>query len=82
LDEGGNVIGIVEGKLDAISVAKATGDIPQNVNFAIKAEVIWTFLDANGVRYARAVQPLRKLDAAEIGDRARGFTMVVECSRH
>ena len=53
LDSGGNVVGVVEGKINAIKIAAASGDIPQNVNFAIKASVIATFLDSNGVRYAK-----------------------------
>jgi hypothetical protein len=35
---------IVTAKLDAALVARFTGDIPQNVNFALKAEVARTFL--------------------------------------
>jgi len=81
LDEGGNVIGIVESKLDAVNIAKATGDIPQNVNFAIKANVVRTFLDAHGVHYsvAAAAQQSSKLDAAQIGERSSRFTVLVEC---
>src|SRR5439155_21695916 len=40
LDQSGNVVGVVVGKLDALRVAQAIGDIPQNVNFAINAAVI------------------------------------------
>ncbi|MBT5861197.1 MAG: trypsin-like serine protease [Alphaproteobacteria bacterium] len=36
LDGAGNVVGVVVAKLDAILVAEAIGDIPQNVNFAIQ----------------------------------------------
>jgi S1-C subfamily serine protease len=43
LDESGHLIGIVTSKLNATNVARATGDIPQNVNFALKAEVVRTF---------------------------------------
>ena len=35
LDAAGNVVGVVVAKLDAIRIARSTGDIPQNVNFAI-----------------------------------------------
>ncbi len=35
LDKAGNVVGVVVSKLNAIRIARATGDIPQNVNFAI-----------------------------------------------
>ena len=30
----GNIIGIVFFKCDAVKIAKSTGDLPQNVNFA------------------------------------------------
>ena len=33
-DQAGNVIGMVVSKLDALKIAKRTGDLPQNVNFA------------------------------------------------
>jgi S1-C subfamily serine protease len=49
LDASANVIGVVVSKLDALRVAKATGDIPQNVNFALNANVLRAFLDANDV---------------------------------
>jgi S1-C subfamily serine protease len=45
----GRVVGVVVGKLDAVQIASVTGDIPQNVNFAIKAGVAQTFLQASGV---------------------------------
>ena len=44
LDLHGRVVGVVVGKLDALQVASITGDIPQNVNFAIKAGVARSFL--------------------------------------
>jgi len=37
LDSSGNAVGVVVSKLDAIAMAQATGDIPQNVNFAVSA---------------------------------------------
>ena len=53
LDLQGRVVGVVVGKLDALKVANVTGDIPQNVNFAIKAGVVRSFLDASGVARRR-----------------------------
>jgi S1-C subfamily serine protease len=38
-DEAGNVIGIVVSKLDALKIAKQTGDVPQNVNYALKSSI-------------------------------------------
>ena len=34
-DSSGHVIGVVVAKLDAVRVAQITGDVPQNVNFAV-----------------------------------------------
>ncbi|MGE4057019.1 MAG: S1C family serine protease, partial [Vicinamibacterales bacterium] len=48
LDASGQVAGIVVAKLDALVVARAIGDIPQNVNFAIKTEVAEMFLRTHG----------------------------------
>lgn len=36
----GSVVGIVTSKLNAMGVVKATGDIPQNVNFAVKSSYL------------------------------------------
>jgi len=35
-DESGNVVGIVVSKLNALETAKTTGDLVQNVNYAVK----------------------------------------------
>jgi len=49
LDDCGNAIGMVAGKLDALQLAKTTGDIPQNVNFALQQSLVVNFLRINGV---------------------------------
>jgi S1-C subfamily serine protease len=53
LDASGHLIGIVTAT-HAVRVAKFTGNIPQNVNFALKAEVARTFLDSKGIVYRKA----------------------------
>jgi uncharacterized protein len=78
LDLSGNVVGVVVAKLDALKVAEAIGDIPQNVNFAIKDSVARSFLDAKGIEYETASSD-RELTAAEVGERAAAFTVLVEC---
>ena len=50
LDASGHLVGIVTAKLDAMRLARFTGDIPQNVNFALKSEVARTFLDSKRLR--------------------------------
>jgi hypothetical protein len=78
LDLSGNVVGVVVSKLNAVKVAKATGDIPQNVNFAISAAVARGFLDAKGVQYETAPSN-KKFEAADVGELAKKFIVVVEC---
>jgi hypothetical protein len=39
-------------KLNAVAVAGATGDIPQNVNFGLKSSIITNFLDAHQISYS------------------------------
>jgi S1-C subfamily serine protease len=90
LDLHGRVIGVVVGKLDALKVASVTGDIPQNVNFAIKAGVARSFLQASGVVHesdevARAAgdapgpEQLIELSPATVGAQAKAFTVMLEC---
>ena len=79
-DQSGNVIGIVVAKLDALKVASATSDIPQNVNFAIKSSVGANFLDSNNIAYATG-ETGDHLSAADIAERARAFTVQIECQR-
>jgi Trypsin-like peptidase domain len=80
LDGSGHLVGIVTAKLDAALVARFTGDIPQNVNFALKAEVVRTFLDSNGIVYHSAPSD-KQLSPADIGDIARPFTLRIECEQ-
>lgn len=80
LDQSGNVVGVVVGKLDAVKLAKATGDIPQNINFAINAGVAKSFLDSHSVEYGTGAS-IKKLESAEIGAAAKRFTLLVECYR-
>jgi len=46
LDEQGRVIGVVIAKLDEISTARATGTLPQNVNYALKSSIVLSFLES------------------------------------
>lgn len=60
-DEQGNLIGVVVAKLDAIKAAKFTGDLPQNVNYAVKSAYILPLIEpyesAHLVPNFRTAQP-------------------------
>ena len=78
LDRSGNVVGIVVAKLNALNVAAATGDIPQNVNFAIRASVAAAFLDAQQVTHTEG-NGAALLSTPDISERAKAFTVQVVC---
>lgn len=80
LDGSGNIVGIVVAKLDALKVAAATGEIPQNVNFVINSRVAQNSLETNNIEYNAGPSNLQK-PAADIAEHARGLTAAIECQR-
>jgi S1-C subfamily serine protease len=78
LDASGYVVGVVAEKLNALKFAKATGEIPENINLAIKTGALRDFLDNSAVPYQTA-EPRTELKAAEIASAARGYAMVISC---
>ncbi len=79
LDTSGNVVGVVAAKINAINFAKATGDLPENINFAIKTGAMRDFLDNSAVAYKTA-EPNIELKTAEIARKARAYTMLISCT--
>jgi S1-C subfamily serine protease len=77
LDMSGQVVGVIVSKLNAQRIAQRTGDIPQNVNFAVKGTEALAFLRANGVNPTLAEQPARS--AAEVGEIAHPSTLFMRC---
>jgi S1-C subfamily serine protease len=81
LDLGGRLVGVVSGKLDALKVARATGNIPENINFAIKVGALRDFLDNSVVLYRTSDRPdMEKKETAEIAKSARGLTLLISCT--
>lgn len=79
-DTSGRVVGVVVTKLNARVVAEETGDIPQNVNFAIKGAVARDFLRANGVAFVVGGNDARRSNA-DVGEIGRQVTALIECWR-
>jgi len=78
LDQGGNIVGVIVSSLNAFTMAKATGSLPQNVNFAINGAVAKSFLDANSVEYEVASSG-KRLETSDVGVQAKKFTLLLEC---
>jgi len=79
MNASGQVVGVVVSKLDAQLVADATGDIPQNINFAIRAEIAKLFLYQNGVE-PEVVEETVALPPEDLAEIAKGFTRLVTCN--
>jgi len=79
-DQAGNVIGVVVSKLDALKMAASAGDLPQNVNFAIRGEVMRLFLENNRVNFAVS-RDTAKLENTDIASQGAAVTVRVRCVR-
>ncbi|CAH2600462.1 Trypsin-like peptidase domain-containing protein [Rhodovastum atsumiense] len=82
LDAQGHVVGVVVSKLNAARIAKMTGgDIPQNVNFAIKGTEAQAFLQGHGVQPILEASTGPDRRAAEVGEIAHPATVFLQCFR-
>lgn len=80
LDSSGHVIGVVVSTLSTVGVANATGAIPQNLNFAIKAPAVRAMLESNEIPFQTA-KSVQKLEVSEVAARAHRYTAQVECTK-
>src|SRR5439155_429827 len=74
----GNLSGVVAAKLNAIKFVRATGNIPENINFAIKTGALRDFLDNSVVPY-QISDAKAELKTADIARNARAFTFLISC---
>lgn len=78
LDRHGNVVGVVQSKLNALAVAKRTGDLPQNVNFSVSAPTAIQFLLDNNISpHVEPDRPERAVD--EVAAAASRYTFRLRC---
>ncbi|MDQ1081228.1 trypsin-like peptidase domain-containing protein [Pseudoroseomonas cervicalis] len=81
LDLHGNVVGVVVSKLHAQNIARRTGDIPQNVNFAVKGGDAQTFLRRSGITPRTEPSSGTEQSAADVGEAANRGTVFIRCER-
>ena len=81
LDMQGHVVGVVVSKLNAQRVAQRTGDIAQNINFAVKGEAALAFLHRAAVNPAVADSTGPDRSAADVGEIAHRSTVFIRCER-
>ncbi len=71
MDRSGRLLGLVEAGMDAT--------VAQNVNFAVAAPTIESFLDENGVTYRMG--PDAPAAPEDVAARARTHTVLIECRK-
>jgi hypothetical protein len=79
-DSSGHVLGVVVGKLDALQVARTTGDVPQNVNFAVHWSEVRSFLQEEGIQYKKEPS-LRAMSTRDIAALASKISVTIQCAR-
>ena len=80
IDKKGHVVGMVSMKLLELKTAIATGSLPQNVNFAVNAQTLRSFLDAHKVPYKTGSRFfVSEKSTADLAEEARKWTVIVEC---
>ena len=79
LDAGGNLIGVIEGGLDALTALKSTGTVPQNVTFAVRSDVLESFLQSHKISYDVAATD-SSLSVADVGGMAKEAAVRIECT--
>ena len=79
-DSGGNIVGVVVSQLDKLKIAEATGTLPENVNFAIKASTVKSFLNSGGLSSKTAGRTADKT-TIELAEIAQKQTLIVYCNQ-
>lgn len=69
----GQVVGVIVGKLNAAAVARASGDLPQNVNYAVKSQFLAPWLDGGNV----ALDDGERIDTRKLVEQVRDSVVMV-----
>jgi S1-C subfamily serine protease len=78
VDEHGNVIAVVSAKLSAAATLKATGELPENVNYAVKSSFLLGFLESVPEVASKLKDPNRSdMQSADVVEKAKGAAVLV-----
>jgi len=80
IDKKGRVIGVVSMKFRDLKTALAESTLPQDVNFAVNAQTVKSFLDLYKVPYTTSASYFASTKStADLAGEARKWTVRVEC---
>jgi serine protease Do len=80
-DHYGNAVAVIVSTATAAIMANANGVAPQNINFAIKASIARSFLDANGIGADGQTQDKKIYEFADLAERAKLVTVKIFCKQ-
>lgn len=80
-DKNGNIVGIVVGQLDKLYFARRGESLPENTNFAIKADIVRNFLDTSGIKSTSSVKNTA-LNTEKLASIAERQTVRINCYRY
>lgn len=73
-DSKGGVIGVVTSKISDMKILKTKGELPQNINFALKSSTVKAFLETHNVEYLQ-VQTSQQLETTVLATLLRESTV-------
>jgi len=80
IDKKGRVIGVVSMKFRDLKTALAERTLPQDVNFAVNAQAVKSFLDLYKVPYATGASYFASTKStSDLAEEARKWTLLLEC---
>ena len=78
VDERGNVVGVVSGKLSAKVTLLTSGELPENVNYAVKSSFLLSFLESVPEVAAKLKEPNAKdMKFADVVEQAKEAAVLV-----
>lgn len=77
LNMNGEVVGVTTAKMSAVKVFKWTGDLPQNVNYAVKVGYVRALLSSVDAASNVRVLPVKQDDLAGLAKRIEGSVLMV-----
>lgn len=77
IDGNGNVVGVVTAMLDQINTLRATGVLPQNVNYAVKSDYILPVLAGKTTAFAMSVDGVNETDMSKLIKKAEKSVVLV-----
>jgi S1-C subfamily serine protease len=80
IDVYGNVVGIVDSKLNSLRATVENNDIPQNINFAIKASMASMFLETQSIAFVTGGMG-EVVPWPDLADRAKQIAAEIVCEQ-